>query len=258
MCNTSASIPQGDAAIHASGFGVVGCDPRHGKYVAFCLLYRGDVVPKDVNATAATMKKWRSVLFVVWSPTGRLSIASSSILQRCSTIASHSPFSERTCLCQASEKAVRVFVICRTREFAYLIKHEFDRFSKCFADVKTGVMCGGPPIGKDRDKLTEMCPNVLINAPGRAVGFLQLLQFVLVECEHVLGQVGSCSPILTSLLCPTDKVVRMSLLSAACDRVVIGENGITSASDSCCSVFFSWWREDCRVAPRRSPNHLEA
>merc|ERR1712152_19964 len=26
------------------------CDPRHGKYMATCLMYRGDVVPKDVNA----------------------------------------------------------------------------------------------------------------------------------------------------------------------------------------------------------------
>merc|ERR1712232_648290 len=28
----------------------VKCDPRHGKYMACCMLYRGDVVPKDVNA----------------------------------------------------------------------------------------------------------------------------------------------------------------------------------------------------------------
>ena len=26
------------------------CDPRHGKYMATCLMFRGDVVPKDVNA----------------------------------------------------------------------------------------------------------------------------------------------------------------------------------------------------------------
>ena len=25
-------------------------DPRHGKYMATCLMFRGDVVPKDVNA----------------------------------------------------------------------------------------------------------------------------------------------------------------------------------------------------------------
>merc|ERR1711968_128003 len=30
------------------------CDPRHGKYMACCMMYRGDVVPKDVNAAIAT------------------------------------------------------------------------------------------------------------------------------------------------------------------------------------------------------------
>ena len=29
---------------------MVKCDPRRGKYMACCMLYRGDVVPKDVNA----------------------------------------------------------------------------------------------------------------------------------------------------------------------------------------------------------------
>merc|ERR1712013_683935 len=28
---------------------MVKCDPRHGKYMACCMLYRADVVPKDVN-----------------------------------------------------------------------------------------------------------------------------------------------------------------------------------------------------------------
>merc|ERR1712013_287128 len=28
---------------------MVKCDPRHGKYMACCMMYRGDVVPKDVN-----------------------------------------------------------------------------------------------------------------------------------------------------------------------------------------------------------------
>ena len=32
------------------------CDPRHGKYMACCMMYRGDVVPKDVNAAIATIK----------------------------------------------------------------------------------------------------------------------------------------------------------------------------------------------------------
>jgi len=29
---------------------MVKCDPRHGKYMACCLLYRGDVVPRDICA----------------------------------------------------------------------------------------------------------------------------------------------------------------------------------------------------------------
>merc|ERR1712156_1136677 len=35
---------------------MVKCDPRHGKYMACCLLYRGDVVPKDVNSAIAGIK----------------------------------------------------------------------------------------------------------------------------------------------------------------------------------------------------------
>ncbi|XP_051260102.1 tubulin alpha-1C chain-like isoform X1 [Dicentrarchus labrax] len=48
----------------------VKCDPRHGKYMACCLLYRGDVVPKDVNSAIATIKTKRTIQFVDWCPTG--------------------------------------------------------------------------------------------------------------------------------------------------------------------------------------------
>nr|CAD2147268.1 unnamed protein product [Meloidogyne enterolobii] len=49
---------------------MVKCDPRHGKYMAVCLLFRGDVVPKDVNQAIATIKTNRSIQFVDWCPTG--------------------------------------------------------------------------------------------------------------------------------------------------------------------------------------------
>jgi len=49
---------------------MVKCDPRHGKYMACCLLYRGDVVPKDVNAAIAHIKTKRTIQFVDWCPTG--------------------------------------------------------------------------------------------------------------------------------------------------------------------------------------------
>ncbi|KAH0940042.1 hypothetical protein HID58_007503 [Brassica napus] len=42
------------------------CDPRHGKYMACCLMYRCDVVPKDVNAAVGTIKTKRTIQFVDW------------------------------------------------------------------------------------------------------------------------------------------------------------------------------------------------
>jgi tubulin alpha len=41
-----------------------------GKYMACCMLYRGDVVPKDVNAAITTIKTKRTIQFVDWCPTG--------------------------------------------------------------------------------------------------------------------------------------------------------------------------------------------
>merc|ERR1719263_1210600 len=38
--------------------------------MACCLMYRGDVVPKDVNASVATIKTKRTIQFVDWCPTG--------------------------------------------------------------------------------------------------------------------------------------------------------------------------------------------
>lgn len=38
--------------------------------VACCLLYRGDVVPKDVQAAVASIKTKRTIQFVDWCPTG--------------------------------------------------------------------------------------------------------------------------------------------------------------------------------------------
>ncbi|XP_031844860.1 tubulin alpha-1 chain [Nomia melanderi] len=49
---------------------MVKCNPHRGKYMACCLLYRGDVVPKDVNASIATIKTKRAIQFVDWCPTG--------------------------------------------------------------------------------------------------------------------------------------------------------------------------------------------
>ena len=45
------------------------CDPRHGKYMALSLMYRVDIVPKDVSAAINTIKTKRSIQFVDLCPT---------------------------------------------------------------------------------------------------------------------------------------------------------------------------------------------
>merc|ERR1712187_31387 len=96
----------------------------------------------------------------------------------------------------ATEKAVKVVVVCHTREIAYQMKHEFDRFDKYFQDLKTGVVYGGHPIAKDKEMLKDSCPHVLIGTPGRLLALLRekdlkldkLSQFVLDECDKCLDK----------------------------------------------------------------------
>jgi len=46
------------------------CDPKRGKYMATCLMYRGAVVHKDVQAAVHAIKGKSQVQFVDWCPTG--------------------------------------------------------------------------------------------------------------------------------------------------------------------------------------------
>jgi len=96
----------------------------------------------------------------------------------------------------ASEKAVKVMVICHTRELAYQIKFEFDRFAKYFSGVNCGVVFGGVPIAKDKEMLKTTQPQVLIGTPGRVLGLLRdkdlvldkVSQFILDECDKCLDK----------------------------------------------------------------------
>eukprot|EP00931_Biecheleriopsis_adriatica_P115872 TRINITY_DN91623_c0_g1_i1.p1 TRINITY_DN91623_c0_g1~~TRINITY_DN91623_c0_g1_i1.p1 ORF type:complete len:423 (+),score=132.74 TRINITY_DN91623_c0_g1_i1:79-1347(+) len=96
----------------------------------------------------------------------------------------------------SSEKAIKTMVMCHTRELAYQIKHEFDRFAKYFQGVKCGVVYGGTPIAKDKEMLKDDCPHILIGTPGRVLGLLRekdmkldkLTQFVLDECDKCLDK----------------------------------------------------------------------
>ncbi|KAL8588521.1 hypothetical protein ACOMHN_043870 [Nucella lapillus] len=49
---------------------MVECNQRNGKFMACCMLYRGDVTPKDITAAIAKIKTKRTIQFVDWCPTG--------------------------------------------------------------------------------------------------------------------------------------------------------------------------------------------
>ncbi|XP_073975139.1 tubulin alpha-8 chain-like [Rhodnius prolixus] len=49
---------------------LVKCENEQGKYMACCILYRGDVLAKDVNQAIHQIKGKKGVKFVPWSPTG--------------------------------------------------------------------------------------------------------------------------------------------------------------------------------------------
>merc|ERR1719182_417604 len=69
-CHEQLSVAELTNSVFEPASMMTKCDPRHGKYMACALLYRGDVVPKDVNAAVATIKTKRTIQFVDWSPGG--------------------------------------------------------------------------------------------------------------------------------------------------------------------------------------------
>ena len=64
------TVPEITRSCFEPGNQMVKCDPRRGKYMSCCMLYRGDVVPKDVNVAISSIKRRRNVQFVEWCPTG--------------------------------------------------------------------------------------------------------------------------------------------------------------------------------------------
>ncbi|XP_019640021.1 PREDICTED: tubulin alpha-2 chain-like [Branchiostoma belcheri] len=64
------SVGKITASCFEPGNQMVKCDPRKGKYMACCLLYRGDVVPTDVISAIDNIKTLKSIQFVDWCPTG--------------------------------------------------------------------------------------------------------------------------------------------------------------------------------------------
>merc|ERR1719370_2515060 len=91
---------------------------------------------------------------------------------------------------------VSVLVMCHTRELAYQIAKEYERFSKFMSNIKVGVFFGGMEIKKDEETLKNNCPHIVVGTPGRILALVKnkklnlknLKHFVLDECDKMLAQ----------------------------------------------------------------------
>jgi len=114
---------------------------------------------------------------------------------------------------------VSCLVLCHTRELAYQICHEFDRFKKYVAGVKTGVFYGGVSVEDNKESLKSGgVPHIVIGTPGRilALGqgkvldFTKVKYFILDECDRLLESLSMRKDVQNILkLTPHDKQVGM-------------------------------------------------
>merc|ERR1712070_1094881 len=70
---------------------------------------------------------------------------------------------------EPKESAVGAIVLCHTRELAYQITHEFERFSAYLPDVKVSTIFGGVSIKAQKEELKDEPPHIVVGTPGRVL-----------------------------------------------------------------------------------------
>ena len=88
-------------------------------------------------------------------------------------------------------------VLAHTRELAYQIAKEFDRFSQNL-NYKTQVIIGGENQQEQIDKLKADKPQIVVATPGRLLSFIKknildaknVKIFIIDECDKMLKELG--------------------------------------------------------------------
>nr|XP_046182259.1 DEAD (Asp-Glu-Ala-Asp) box polypeptide 39B isoform X1 [Oncorhynchus gorbuscha] len=113
---------------------------------------------------------------------------------------------------------VSVLVMCHTRELAFQISKEYERFSKYMPTIKVAVFFGGLSIKKDEEVLKKECPHVVVGTPGRTLALIRnktlnlrhVKHFILDECDKMLEQLDMRRDVQEILrLTPHEKQVMM-------------------------------------------------
>ncbi|EDV27573.1 ATP-dependent RNA helicase DDX39A [Trichoplax sp. H2] len=95
------------------------------------------------------------------------------------------------------DNEVSVLVLCHTRELAFQISKEYDRFSKYMDNVKVAVFFGGINIKKDQATLKSSCPHIVVGTPGRMLALVREKSLNLKNCKHFI--LDECDKMLEQL-----------------------------------------------------------
>merc|ERR1712241_1534884 len=92
---------------------------------------------------------------------------------------------------------VGVIVLCHTRELAFQISKEYERFSMYMSSTKIAVFFGGMPIKKDEQVLKDNCPHIVVGTPGRILALVRSKKLNLKHCKHFI--LDECDKMLEQL-----------------------------------------------------------
>jgi len=113
---------------------------------------------------------------------------------------------------------IGALILCHTRELAYQICHEFDRFAAYLPNVNVSVIFGGVNIKQQKEQLKEKPPSVIVATPGRCkalakegdISLKQCGHFILDECDKMLEQLDMRADVQEIFkMTPHDKQVMM-------------------------------------------------
>jgi len=99
---------------------------------------------------------------------------------------------------QPVDGEVHVIVLCHTRELAYQIQREYERFSKYLPDIRSRVFYGGVNVRQSIDTLKNDKPHIVVGTPGRILDLAtrkeldlsKIKHFVLDECDTMLKELS--------------------------------------------------------------------
>ncbi|CAH8825358.1 unnamed protein product [Trichobilharzia szidati] len=95
------------------------------------------------------------------------------------------------------EANTTVLVLCHTRELAFQISKEYERFSKYMPKIKVGVFFGGMPIRKDIETLTKSPVHIVVGTPGRILDLVRSKTLKLQNVKHFI--IDECDKMLDTL-----------------------------------------------------------